>query len=148
MTFRKLAVTLIIRWEEPDAASQPDVHQGRRFRPTTCLVRPERNIPIPRSIFRRAAFPAVGVLGVAWMRIASAAAIFASWTKPWRTIKAADRRTRFLLIGLGACLAIMNTSFYLALDRLRMSLVAAMEFAIHKPTAPEAPVQELASTVP
>jgi inner membrane transporter RhtA len=73
-------------------------------------------------------FPAVGVLGVAWMRIASAAAIFAPWTKPWRTIKEADARTRFLLIGLGACLAIMNTSFYLALERLPMSLVAAMEF--------------------
>src|SRR6266700_1768510 len=73
-------------------------------------------------------FPAVGVLGVAWMRIASAAAIFAPWTKPWRTIKQADARTRFLLIGLGACLATMNTSFYLALDRLPMRLVAAMEF--------------------
>lgn len=73
-------------------------------------------------------FPAVGVLGVAWMRIAAAAAIFAPWTKPWRTIKEADARTRFFLIGLGACLAIMNTSFYLALDRLPMSLVAAIEF--------------------
>ncbi|WP_158816777.1 DMT family transporter [Methylocapsa sp. S129] len=73
-------------------------------------------------------FPAVGVTGVAWMRIASAAAIFAPWTKPWRTIRQADARTRLLLIGLGACLAVMNTSFYLALDRLPMSLVAAMEF--------------------
>src|SRR5439155_22298003 len=73
-------------------------------------------------------FPAVGVLGVAWMRIASAATIFAPWTRPWRTIKDADRRTRWLLTGLGACLAVMNTSFYLALDRLPMSLVAAMEF--------------------
>ena len=73
-------------------------------------------------------FPAVGVLGVAWMRIASAAAIFAPWTKPWKTIKEADPRTRLLLVGLGACLAVMNTSFYLALDRLPMSLVAAMEF--------------------
>jgi inner membrane transporter RhtA len=73
-------------------------------------------------------FPAVGVLGVAWLRIASAAAIFAPWTRPWRTIREADARTRFLLIGLGACLAIMNTSFYLALERLPMSLVAAMEF--------------------
>jgi inner membrane transporter RhtA len=33
-----------------------------------------------------------------------------------------------LLVGLGACLAVMNTSFYQALDRLPMSLVAAMEF--------------------
>jgi len=73
-------------------------------------------------------FPAVGVLGVAWLRIASAALIFAPWTKPWRTITEADPRTRLLLVGLGACLAIMNTSFYLALDRLPMSLVAAMEF--------------------
>jgi inner membrane transporter RhtA len=73
-------------------------------------------------------FPAVGVLGVAWMRIASAAVLFAPWTRPWWTIKEADPRTRYLLAGLGACLAIMNTSFYLAIDRLPMSLVAAIEF--------------------
>jgi inner membrane transporter RhtA len=73
-------------------------------------------------------FPAIGVTGIAWMRIASAAAIFAPWTRPWRTIRQADARTRVLLVGLGAALAIMNTAFYLALDRLPMSLVAAMEF--------------------
>ena len=73
-------------------------------------------------------FPAVGVLGVAWFRIASAALVFAPITKPWRTIPGADGRTRVLLLGLGICLAVMNTSFYLALDRLPMSLVAAMEF--------------------
>lgn len=73
-------------------------------------------------------FPAVGVLGVAWMRIASAAVIFAPWTRPWRTIRNADVPTRLLLVALGACLAVMNTSFYLALDRLPMSLVAAIEF--------------------
>jgi inner membrane transporter RhtA len=73
-------------------------------------------------------FPAIGVLGVAWLRIASAAVAFALWTKPWRTIVEADRRTRLRLIGLGACLAAMNTTFYLALERLPMSLVAAVEF--------------------
>jgi inner membrane transporter RhtA len=73
-------------------------------------------------------FPSVGVLGVAWMRIASAAAIFAPWTAPWRTIAKSDGQTRWLLLGLGICLAVMNTSFYLALDRLPMSLVAAIEF--------------------
>ncbi|MEM7777517.1 MAG: EamA family transporter [Pseudomonadota bacterium] len=73
-------------------------------------------------------FPAVGVLGVAWFRIASAALVFAPFTKPWRTIAQADNRTRLLLVGLGGCLAVMNTAFYLALDRLPMSLVAAMEF--------------------
>lgn len=73
-------------------------------------------------------FPSVGVLGVAWFRIASAALIFAPFTKPWETILRANHNTRWLLVGLGLCLAIMNTSFYLALDRLPMSLVAAMEF--------------------
>ena len=56
-------------------------------------------------------FPSVGVLGVAWFRIASAALIFAPFTKPWRTIRNADGRTRLLLAGLGVCLAAMNTSF-------------------------------------
>ena len=73
-------------------------------------------------------FPAIGVLGVAWFRITAAALTFAPITKPWLTIREADGRTRLFLVGLGLCLAVMNTSFYLALDRLPMSLVAAMEF--------------------
>lgn len=73
-------------------------------------------------------FPAVGVLGVAWLRIGAAALIFAPWTRPWHTWRQADGRTRWLLVGLGACLAAMNTAFYLALDRLPMSLVASLEF--------------------
>jgi inner membrane transporter RhtA len=73
-------------------------------------------------------FPAVGVLGVAWLRIASAAAIFAPLTRPWGTIAFADGRTRLLLLALGVCLAVMNSAFYLALERLPMSLVAAIEF--------------------
>lgn len=73
-------------------------------------------------------FPAVGVLGVAWFRVAAAALVFAPVTRPWETWRDADRATRWLLVGLGLCLAVMNTSFYLALDRLPMSLVAAMEF--------------------
>ncbi len=73
-------------------------------------------------------FPSIGVLGVAWLRIAAAAAIFAPWTRPWRTLAQASQRTRMLLIALGGCLAIMNCSFYLALDRLPISLVAAIEF--------------------
>src|SRR5262245_28872505 len=73
-------------------------------------------------------FPAVGVLGVAWLRIATAALAFAPLTRPWRTIREASPLVRMQLLGLGVCLAVMNTSFYLALDRLPMSLVAAMEF--------------------
>ena len=73
-------------------------------------------------------FPAAGVLGVAWLRIASAAAIFAPWTRPWRTLRRAGLRQGMVLVALGACLALMNIAFYLALDRLPMSLVATMEF--------------------
>jgi len=73
-------------------------------------------------------FPSVGVLGVAWFRIASAAAIFAPWTHPLRTWNTADRSTRWLLVGMGVSLAVMNSSFYLALERLPMSLVASIEF--------------------
>jgi len=73
-------------------------------------------------------FPAIGVLGVAWFRIASAAVIFAPFTRPWTVFLDAGRNGRVLLISLGVCLAVMNTAFYLALERLPMSLVAAMEF--------------------
>ena len=73
-------------------------------------------------------FPAVGVLGVAWFRIASAALVFAPITKPWRTFQRSSNRERILLLALGACLAVMNSAFYLALDRLPIALVAAIEF--------------------
>jgi len=73
-------------------------------------------------------FQHVGVLGVAWFRIASAALVFAVWTKPWQTFRSANRTTVVLLLLLGACLALMNSAFYLAIDRLPLSLVATMEF--------------------
>ncbi|MEW6629817.1 MAG: DMT family transporter [Pseudomonadota bacterium] len=73
-------------------------------------------------------FSQVGVLGMAWLRIATAALIFAPLTRPWRLLARADRSTRLLLLAFGTCLAVMNCSFYLALDRLPISLVAAIEF--------------------
>ncbi|MGD1862679.1 MAG: DMT family transporter [Leptolyngbyaceae cyanobacterium] len=73
-------------------------------------------------------FQHIGVLGVAWFRIASAALIFALWTKPWKTFRSANREVLILLLLLGACLALMNSAFYLAIDRLPLSLVAAIEF--------------------
>ena len=73
-------------------------------------------------------FPAVGVLGVAWFRIASAAAVFAPITRPWRLFARMDQPERRLLVGMGTCLALMNCCFYLALARLPISLVAAIEF--------------------
>jgi inner membrane transporter RhtA len=73
-------------------------------------------------------FARVGVLGVAWLRIASAAAIFAAWRRPWRAFARLDRQGRKLLLTWGAVLAVMNASFYLSIDRLPLGTVAAIEF--------------------
>src|SRR5262245_60697360 len=73
-------------------------------------------------------FAHVSVLGVAWLRIASAAALFAVWRRPWRLLRGAGRRQRLVLLGLGLVLAAMNTLFYLAVARLPLSTVGAIEF--------------------
>jgi inner membrane transporter RhtA len=67
-------------------------------------------------------------LGVAWLRIASAALVFAVWRRPWRywrTLSVPSRRT---IVCLGIVLAAMNASFYLAINRLPLSTVGAIEF--------------------
>jgi inner membrane transporter RhtA len=74
-------------------------------------------------------FPVVGVLGVAWLRIAGAAVVLAPVTRPWSLWSSADSRERRLIGSLGAALAMMNCCFYLALARLPISLVVATEFA-------------------
>src|ERR671924_508557 len=73
-------------------------------------------------------FARVDVLGVAWLRIASAALLFALWRRPWRAFAALDREGRRLLIAWGAVLAVMNACFYIAIDRLPLGTVAAIEF--------------------
>ena len=73
-------------------------------------------------------FARVDVLGVAWLRIASAALIFALWRRPWRAYAAQDREGRRLLLAWGAVLAAMNVCFYTAIDRLALGTVAAIEF--------------------
>jgi inner membrane transporter RhtA len=73
-------------------------------------------------------FARVDVLGVAWLRIAAAAAIFGVWRRPWRAFSALDREGRRLLVAWGAVLAVMNSCFYLAIDRLPLGTVAAIEF--------------------
>jgi inner membrane transporter RhtA len=73
-------------------------------------------------------FARVDVLGVAWLRIASAALIFAVWRRPWRAFARARRTTVRTLVAWGAVLALMNCCFYLAIDRLPLGTVAAIEF--------------------
>ena len=70
-------------------------------------------------------FARVDALGVAWLRIASAALVFALWRRPWRALRALDRPT---LVAWGAVLALMNCCFYLAIERLPLATVAAIEF--------------------
>jgi len=73
-------------------------------------------------------FARVDVLGVAWLRIAAAAAVFAVWRKPWRVLARLDRDGRVLIAALGLTFAAMNACFYVAIDRLPLATVAAVEF--------------------
>ncbi len=73
-------------------------------------------------------FAHLDVLGVAWLRIAAAAVIFAAWRRPWRAVRTLDRNGRLLLTGWGASLAAMNACFYTAIDHLPLGTVAAIEF--------------------
>jgi inner membrane transporter RhtA len=67
-------------------------------------------------------FARVEPLGVAWLRIASAAVVFALWRRPWPLLR---KRT---VIAMGLVLAAMNPCFYIAIDRLPLGTVAAIEF--------------------
>jgi inner membrane transporter RhtA len=73
-------------------------------------------------------FARVDPLGVAWLRIVSAAVILGIWRRPWRALKAAGPGTRRLVALMGAVLAAMNASFYTAIDHLPLGTVAAIEF--------------------
>jgi inner membrane transporter RhtA len=69
-------------------------------------------------------FARIDVLGVAWLRIVTAALVFTAWRRLWRAWRRVDR----LLVALGVVLALMNTAFYLAIARLPLSTVGAIEF--------------------
>jgi len=73
-------------------------------------------------------FAQVPPLGVAWLRNATAAGIFALWRKPWRQWRTFDQALRRDVLALGAVIALMNAAFYLAIDRLPLSTVAVIEF--------------------
>jgi inner membrane transporter RhtA len=70
-------------------------------------------------------FARVDPLGVAWLRVASAGAVFALWRRPWAT---PWRNAWRSVVGLGVVLAVMNACFYVAIDRLPLGTVAAIEF--------------------
>jgi inner membrane transporter RhtA len=114
---------------------------GRPSAPTTGRVaRTVARLP-PTSFFATSAvfhylgpslavllFAHVQALGVAWLRIAAAAVFFAIWRRPWRIWRLASPAQRRVFLGLGGVLAAMNILFYLAVDRLPLSTVGAIEF--------------------
>lgn len=73
-------------------------------------------------------FAEVSPLGVAWLRIASAAAVFALWRRPWRYLGGLPAHARNTVLLLGLVLALMNVCFYLAIARLPLGTVGAIEF--------------------
>lgn len=73
-------------------------------------------------------FAHVSVLGVAWLRIASAAVVFAAWRRPWRLFKTMPWMKLRIMLALGIVLGLMNACFYLAIARLPLGTVGAIEF--------------------
>jgi inner membrane transporter RhtA len=73
-------------------------------------------------------FAHVAPLGVASLRIATAALVFAAWRRPWRILREANGQLLWLIAGLGTALAVMNAAFYLAIARLTLATVASIEF--------------------
>jgi inner membrane transporter RhtA len=75
-------------------------------------------------------FTAVPAAGVAWLRVVAAAGFLAVWRRPWRgwSREGAHRGDWRLVIAFGAALAGMNLAFYLAIERLPLGTVVAIEF--------------------
>lgn len=73
-------------------------------------------------------FAKIEVLGVAWLRIATAALIFGLSRRAWRFWFRATQTQRLTVLALGLVLAAMNATFYLAIDRLPLGTVGAIEF--------------------
>jgi inner membrane transporter RhtA len=114
------------------AGTRTDLHVGIARR---ALTAPPQAFFVGSAIFHYLGpafavllFARVDPLGVTWLRIASAAVIFALWRRPWRSIGGADRTARETVFALGVVFAAMNACFYVAIDRLPLGTVAAIEF--------------------
>jgi len=71
-------------------------------------------------------FASVPAAGVAWLRVVAAAAVLVAWRRPWQTRWTAQRLS--LTAAFGIALALMNLTFYLAIDRLPLGTAVAIEF--------------------
>jgi inner membrane transporter RhtA len=84
-------------------------------------------------------FAHIGVLGMARLRIASAAVVFALWRRPWRILARASRSQRQVFAALGVVLAAMNSLFHLAADQLPLSTVGRSSFSAPSSSLPSVP---------
>jgi inner membrane transporter RhtA len=112
---------------QPSEQSAPAVSLGQRIPPEVFFVASALFHYIGPA-FAVLLFTRIGPPGVAWLRISSAALIFAFWQKPWRYFRALSSAERRTVVALGLVLAAMNITFYLALARLPLATVGAIEF--------------------
>jgi len=104
--------------------------------PTSVLARtPTRLIFVTSAFFHYLGpafavilFNSVPVLGVAWIRIASAAGIYCVWRRPWRMFKSPRTNDVILLAMMGGVFASMNSVFYIAISKIPLATVGAIEF--------------------
>ncbi len=77
------------------------------------------------SALAKSVFELAGPLGTVFLRVAlSAVLLFVLWRPSWQ----GTRRHWPLVMAYGAVLATMNTSFYLAIDRIPLGIAVAIEF--------------------
>lgn len=78
------------------------------------------------SAFAKSLFPQVGPTGMVMLRVGLAAiALLLLWRPQWT---ANTQKHLPLLLGFGTALAVMNLSFYLAIERLPIGIAVALEF--------------------
>jgi len=65
---------------------------------------------------------------VAWLRIAIAAVVLVLWARPWRSAGVWTWSALRVAILFGVVLALMNVSFYIAIDHLPLGTAVAIEF--------------------
>ncbi|MBP9065066.1 MAG: EamA family transporter [Candidatus Microthrix sp.] len=76
-------------------------------------------------------FDEVGAGSTAWLRLAGASAALLVLTRPWRRSVRSRVTSRAVLgaaLAFGVTSAVMNTSFYLAIDHLPLGTAVALEF--------------------
>jgi inner membrane transporter RhtA len=78
------------------------------------------------SSFAKTIFDEVGAGGTVFLRVALSAVVLALLWRP--RVQAHAREDLWLAAAFGLCLAGMNTSFYLALDRIPLGIAVTFEF--------------------